>query len=35
VTVKAVKGGLEIPGDGGDAITIANAAVVVCIDDGK
>jgi uncharacterized protein (TIGR02058 family) len=35
VTVKAVKGGLEIPGDGGDAITIANAAVIVSLDDGK
>ena len=30
VTVKAVKGGLEIPAEsGGDAITIANAAVIV------
>jgi uncharacterized protein (TIGR02058 family) len=35
VTVKAVKGGLEIPGDGGDAITIANAAVIVSLDDGN
>jgi uncharacterized protein (TIGR02058 family) len=36
VTVKAVKGGLEIPAEsGGDAITIANAAVVVSLDDGK
>ncbi len=36
VTVKAVKGGLEIPSaDGGDAITIANAAVIVSLDDGK
>ena len=35
VTMKAVKGGLEIPGDGGDAITIANAAVIVSLDDGK
>jgi uncharacterized protein (TIGR02058 family) len=35
VTVKAVKGGLDIPSDGGDAITIANAAVIVSLDDGK
>ena len=36
VTVKAVKGGLEIPSESGaDAITIANAAVIVSIDDGK
>ncbi len=36
VTVKAIKGGLEIPAEGGgDAITIANAAVVVSLDDGK
>jgi uncharacterized protein (TIGR02058 family) len=35
VTVKAVKGGLEIPADGGDAILIANAAVIVSLDDGK
>jgi uncharacterized protein (TIGR02058 family) len=35
VTVKAVKGGLEISSDGGDAILIANAAVVVSLDDGK
>jgi uncharacterized protein (TIGR02058 family) len=36
VTVKAVKGGLEIPdAHGGDAITIANAAVIVSLDDGK
>jgi uncharacterized protein (TIGR02058 family) len=36
VTVKAVKGGLEIPAEGGgDAITIANAAVLVSLDDGK
>jgi uncharacterized protein (TIGR02058 family) len=36
VTVKAVKGGLEIPAEsGGDAITIANAAVIVSLDDGK
>jgi uncharacterized protein (TIGR02058 family) len=35
VTVTAVKGGLEIPdAQGGDAITIANAAVVVSLDDG-
>ena len=36
VTVKAVKGGLDIPAEsGGDAITIANAAVIVSLDDGK
>jgi uncharacterized protein (TIGR02058 family) len=36
VTVTAVKGGLEIPAaSGGDAITIANAAVLVSFDDGK
>jgi len=36
VTVKAVKGGLEIAAEsGGDAITIANAAVIVSLDDGK
>jgi uncharacterized protein (TIGR02058 family) len=36
VTVTAVKGGLEIPAEsGGDAIIIANAAVVVSLDDGK
>ena len=36
VTVKAVEGGLEIPAEGGgDAITIANAAVIVSLDDGK
>jgi uncharacterized protein (TIGR02058 family) len=36
VTVNAVKGGLEIPAEsGGDAITIANAAVIVSLDDGK
>jgi uncharacterized protein (TIGR02058 family) len=37
VTVKAVQGGLEIPAaDGGsDAIIIANAAVLVSLDDGK
>ena len=36
VTVTAVKGGLEIPSsDGGDAILIANAAVIVSLDDGK
>jgi uncharacterized protein (TIGR02058 family) len=35
VTVKAVKGGLEIPAEsGGDAIIIANAAVIVSLDDG-
>ena len=36
VTVSAVKGGLEIPdASGGDAIIIANAAVIVSLDDGK
>jgi uncharacterized protein (TIGR02058 family) len=36
VTVKAVKGGLEIPAEtGDDSILIANAAVVVSLDDGK
>jgi hypothetical protein len=36
VTVTAVKGGLEIPAEGGgDAITIANAAVIVSLDDGR
>lgn len=36
VTVKAVRGGLEIPSDrGGDSIIIANAAVIVSLDDGK
>ena len=36
VTVKAVKGGLVIPAQsGGDSIVIANAAVIVTIDDGK
>jgi uncharacterized protein (TIGR02058 family) len=36
VTVTAVKGGLEIPAEsGGDAIVIANAAVIVSLDDGK
>jgi len=31
-----VKGGLEVPAEsGGDAIIIANAAVVVSLDDGK
>ncbi|MDO9299179.1 Lin0512 family protein [Bradyrhizobium sp.] len=36
VTVSAVKGGLEIPAEsGGDSIIIANAAVVVSLDDGK
>jgi uncharacterized protein (TIGR02058 family) len=35
VTVTAVKGGLEIPAEsGGDAIIIANAAVIVSLDDG-
>jgi uncharacterized protein (TIGR02058 family) len=36
VTVIAVKGGLEIPSDrGADAIIIANAAVVVSLEDGN
>jgi uncharacterized protein (TIGR02058 family) len=35
VTVKAVKGGLEILAADGDAITIANGAVIVSLDDGK
>jgi uncharacterized protein (TIGR02058 family) len=36
VTVTAVKGGLEIPAEqGGDSIWIANAAVIVSLDDGK
>jgi uncharacterized protein (TIGR02058 family) len=36
VTVTAVKGGLEITAEhGGDAILIANAAVIVSLDDGK
>ena len=36
VTVTAVKGGLEIPAEqGSDAILIANAAVIVSLDDGK
>ena len=36
VTVTAVKGGLEVPAEqGGDAIIIANAAVVVSLEDGK
>ena len=36
VTVTAVRGGLEVPAEGGgDAILIANAAVVVSLDDGK
>jgi uncharacterized protein (TIGR02058 family) len=35
VTVTAIKGGLEIPAEsGGDAIIIANAAVIVSLDDG-
>jgi|SRR4051812_4094500 uncharacterized protein (TIGR02058 family) len=35
VTVTAVKGGLEIPAEsGGDAIIIANAAVIVSLEDG-
>jgi len=36
VTVKAVAGGLDIPAESGtDGILIANAAVVVSLDDGK
>jgi uncharacterized protein (TIGR02058 family) len=36
VTVMAVKGGLEIPAaSGGDSIIIANAAVIVAMDDAK
>src|SRR6202012_839693 len=36
VTVTAVKGGLEVPAaSGGDSIVIANAAVIVSLDDGK
>ena len=36
VTVTAVKGGMEIPSDpAGDPIIIANAAVIVSLDDGK
>ena len=36
VTVTAVKGGLEIPAEsGGDSIIIANAAVIVSLDDDK
>jgi uncharacterized protein (TIGR02058 family) len=36
ITVNAVKGGLEIPAEsGGDSIVIANAAVIVSLDDGK
>src|SRR3979409_1179616 len=36
VTVIAVKGGLEVAAEsGGDAIIIANAAVIVSLDDGK
>jgi uncharacterized protein (TIGR02058 family) len=35
VTVTAVAGGLEIPAEqGSDAILIANAAVIVSLDDG-
>ncbi|MFX4865049.1 Lin0512 family protein [Acinetobacter baumannii] len=36
ITVTAVKGGLEIPDPTGhDPILIANAAVIVSLDDGK
>src|SRR3954462_15973594 len=35
VTVTAVKGGLKVPAEsGGDAIIIANAAVIVSLEDG-
>ena len=35
MTVTAVNGGLEIPAEqGGDSILIANAAVIVSLDDG-
>ena len=35
ITVKAIAGGLEIPSDrGADPILIANAAVIVSLDDG-
>jgi uncharacterized protein (TIGR02058 family) len=36
ITVRAIKGGLEIPSDRGtDSIIIANAAVIVSLEDGK
>lgn len=35
ITVKAVKGGLDVPYEGGDSILIANAAILVFMDDGK
>jgi uncharacterized protein (TIGR02058 family) len=36
ITVSAVKGGLEIPAESGsDSVLIANAAVIVSLDDGK
>ena len=36
MNVTAVKGGLEIPAEqGGDAIFIANAGVIVSFDDGR
>lgn len=36
VTVTAVQGGLEVPAEqGGDSIVIANAAVIVSLEDGK
>src|ERR1700754_5315722 len=36
VTVKAVKGGLQVPAEqGSDPIITANAAVIVSLDDGK
>lgn len=36
VTVNAVKGGLEIPAEqGSDAVIIANAAVIVSLDNGE
>jgi uncharacterized protein (TIGR02058 family) len=35
ITVTAVRGGMEVPYDSGDSILIANAAIIVSIDDGK
>ncbi len=35
ITVNAVQGGMEVPYEGGDSILIANAAIIVSIDDGK
>jgi uncharacterized protein (TIGR02058 family) len=35
-TVRAVRGGLEVPSeDGSDALIVANAAVVISLDDGR